>query len=392
MTPRSTNDRDYDVAIVGGGPAGASAAIRIASAGLKVAVIEKDTFPRAKLCGEFISPECLEHFEELGVNAEMRTLGAVPIRRTVFYSRSGRGVEFPNSWLHSANDAVGLSRAAMDHELLLRAARCGAEILCGWSARHLVVNGDVLTGLTVRDPTGEEHSIAADYVIDASGRGSKFAQSAETARRRDPRRPRQVAFKAHLTGAKIDNDTCEIYAYKAGYGGCSPIEDDSFNLCFIVDASSIARARNDPAEIMDRIVAENQRARRVLSGATVSSSWLSVPIRGFGRSDGPSVGGLLSAGDAAAFIDPFTGSGILMALESSRLLSEILIDGIRAGVPPGEVTDRYTEAHREHFRGRLRMAAALRTATISPRIASFLLRMLGSSRILRGVVARSTRR
>ena len=81
----------YDIVIVGAGPAGASAAIRLANAGRRVLLVEKEKFPRAKLCGEFISPECLEHFRELEVLESMRASGGVEISETIFYSRSGRG-------------------------------------------------------------------------------------------------------------------------------------------------------------------------------------------------------------------------------------------------------------------------------------------------------------
>ena len=79
---------DYDIAIVGAGPAGSSLAIRLATAGKRVLLVEKESFPRHKLCGEFISPECLDHFAELGVLGSMQAAGGAEIRETIFYSRS----------------------------------------------------------------------------------------------------------------------------------------------------------------------------------------------------------------------------------------------------------------------------------------------------------------
>src|ERR1700716_1317923 len=102
---------NYDVIIAGGGPAGASAAIHLATGGARVLLVEQKKFPRAKLCGEFISPECLKHFEQLGLADRMMTAGGEYLTQTFFYSRAGRSVNVPSSWFDNQNGALGLSRA-----------------------------------------------------------------------------------------------------------------------------------------------------------------------------------------------------------------------------------------------------------------------------------------
>src|SRR5229473_545462 len=120
---------DYDVIIAGGGPAGASAAIHLAQVGARVLLAERKKFPRAKLCGEFISPECTPHFERLGVAGQMFAASPARLTETVFYSRQGKSVSVPSAWFGAHGVALGLSRAEMDERLLRRANAAGACVL-----------------------------------------------------------------------------------------------------------------------------------------------------------------------------------------------------------------------------------------------------------------------
>src|SRR5215217_4354212 len=127
----------FDVIIAGAGPAGSSAAIHLARNGLRVLVVEQKKFPRAKLCGEFISPECLRHFETLGVADAMAHSDPASITQTVFYSTRGHHVTIPSSWF-GGPAALGLSRAVMDDVLLRRAQACGVTVLEGASVSEPV--------------------------------------------------------------------------------------------------------------------------------------------------------------------------------------------------------------------------------------------------------------
>ena len=139
-SPREKSDRDsmhcaqysnnFDVIIAGGGPAGSSAAIRLARNDMRVLLVEQKKFPRAKLCGEFISPECVRHFENLGVADAIKISSPAALTETVFYSARGHHVTIPSTWF-GGPAALGLSRAVMDHVLLQRARDCGVTVLEG---------------------------------------------------------------------------------------------------------------------------------------------------------------------------------------------------------------------------------------------------------------------
>src|SRR5215471_16157347 len=89
---------EYDVVIAGGGPAGTSAAIYLAQHNARVLLVEQKLFPRHKLCGEFISPECKQHFERLGVAKQMNEASPSLLKKTLFYSRHGQSVQIPSYW------------------------------------------------------------------------------------------------------------------------------------------------------------------------------------------------------------------------------------------------------------------------------------------------------
>src|SRR6266536_2039955 len=141
---------DYDVIIAGGGPAGTSAAIHLATRGVSVLLAEQKTFPRAKLCGEFISPECAVHFERLGVSDQMLAARPAFLNETVFYSRNGNRVGIPSAWFGANKQALGLSRAEMDERLLRRAVECGVEVLEGAQISSCLIEDDDVRGARMR--------------------------------------------------------------------------------------------------------------------------------------------------------------------------------------------------------------------------------------------------
>src|SRR5258705_2208060 len=108
----------YDVIIAGAGPAGSSAAIHLANNNFRVLLVEQKKFPRPKLCGEFISPECVPHFERLGVAEQMFAALPSKLTETVFYAQKGKSVSVPSAWFRAGGFALGLSRAEMDERLL----------------------------------------------------------------------------------------------------------------------------------------------------------------------------------------------------------------------------------------------------------------------------------
>jgi flavin-dependent dehydrogenase len=311
---------DYDVIIAGAGPAGSSAAIHLVQDGARVLLVEQKKFPRPKLCGEFISPECSGHFERLGVFERMLDGNPAQLTETVFYSKNGANVSVPSSWFSTAGVALGLSRAEMDERLLRRAVEVGADVREDASVVDLLMPEGRVTGVKLK-----HHGVAQDFTapitIDATGRTRALTRMCERTRLTKTRLQQRplVAFKAHLSKTRVAPGACEIYFYRGGYGGLSTIEDGLSNLCFIVNARDVRAHNSDATRLMREVVCENRRAADALHDAEVRSDWLAVSLESFGRHLPAPMAGLLAIGDAASFIDPFTGSGMLMALESGEL-------------------------------------------------------------------------
>jgi menaquinone-9 beta-reductase len=376
----------YDVIIAGAGPAGTSAAIHLAANGLKVLLVEQKKFPRAKLCGEFISPECQSHFQKLGVSRAIVCSEPASLNETVFYSSRGHQVTVPSSWF-GERMALGLSRAVMDEVLLRRAAEIGVEVIEGASVVGPRINADCVHGLKIKSES-RELEFEAPVTIDATGRARILARKINHSLKQ---KPKLVAFKAHLQNTRVASGACEIYFYPGGYGGLSSIEGGASNLCFITGADQVKHCNSDPERVMREMVMKNPRAHFTLDTAETTSEWLSASWESFGRQSPAPAKGLLAIGDAAAFIDPFTGSGMLMAFESGELVADV----IRRHMGSLEAGDRlaadYTDSYKKRFDSRLRICGWLRRAAFRPWLAEWGVAIFGTSERFRNRVVRATR-
>ncbi|MBK9163359.1 MAG: FAD-dependent monooxygenase [Acidobacteria bacterium] len=380
------NKREGKVLIAGGGPAGASLAIRLASAGREVVLIERDRFPRHKLCGEFISPECFGHFAELGVLEPMLSAGGERITETLFFPLSGRTVRIPGRAF--GEPALGLSRSAMDAILLDRARAVGVEVIEGAAIASAPAELGELRAIDVRTADGTRE-IAADIFIDATGRGKALVKAFQRTKGNASERPARrsngfVAFKAHLRGAELAAGRCEIHFFPGGYGGINRVEGGAVNHCFLVRSEAVKSVVGRVEDVLEKLVYKNASARNALIDSTAEMDWMAVSFEGFGRSELSYGERLFTVGDAASFIDPFTGSGMLMAIESSAVLAESL-------AAAADAQRVYAELYAKRFRRRLFVCSLLRNAAFRTRAATFVSAALGGLPFAAEALARLTR-
>jgi hypothetical protein len=412
QSPNMRNEREK-IIIVGAGPAGAGAAIRLAQNGFQTTLVEREKFPRPKLCGEFISPECLAHFRELGVIDEMLSAGGERITKTVFYEPGGKSVAVPSEWFFQGGaGALGLSRAEMDFRLLEKAKAIGVEVLEEAQAIGLLTENEIVCGVKVRGERGEIKEISADLTVDATGRARVLGKLVEKEfQRRDAKeklritnyelrkskgqktkdkaqRTNLVGFKTHLRNAEIESGVCEIYFFRGGYGGLSRVENGLANHCFLIQSEIVKKFGGDAGLIVREIVFQNKRAAATMKNAQADFDWLAVSVDGFGAKDLNPAPQLLAIGDAGAFIDPFTGSGMLMALESGELLARSIAEN---SFSTGKIAENYKLRHAAKFRKRLFVCSLMRRAAFVPSLAKSVISVLSLSEKAREILARATR-
>lgn len=332
-----------DLAIIGGGPAGTAAALEARRHGLRVAVWERERFPRDKVCGEFLSAESLPVLEA-EIPATLAR-GAV-IRRCEFISPSGRSRGFM-----LPRPGRGLSRRLLDDALWQAAAAAGAETRQGESVSRLrkleAVRGhDAKWELQ----SGDGITRRASALIIACGRWWMLEGFPSPARQEKKDRVGSwLGVKAHFQGV-ASRDAVEMYYFPGGYCGLAPIEDGLYNACCLVNRRLVRDASVN--NLSDFAAWLKSGARQLaldarLRGADQCGETLATaPVR-LGRRRPDCIGALL-VGDAAGFLDPFTGDGISMALHSGRLAAEVWA---AARSSEGGAFERVARAYRRRLGG-----------------------------------------
>jgi menaquinone-9 beta-reductase len=331
--------KHFDVAVAGGGPAGCSAAITAAQAGLRVLLLDAGAFPRHKVCGEFVSSEALHLLSRLlaGHRPELIT-GAVELTSAVTF------LDGESCVTRLSPPARSMTRYAMDAALWSAAGNAGATVLQRTPVTGFESNGNV----TIATPAG---SFTADSFINASGRWSLLRKQAAAG-------PSWIGLKAHYFAPETQ-PAVQLYFFHGGYCGVQPVGNGQINVCAMVRAD-IARHLQQVFALEPRLCARSRTWK--LAMPQVSTAPLVF------RPPDPVSGGALHVGDAAAFIDPFVGDGISLALHSGRLAAESVLAGFAAGGPV-QAAERYREEYSRRLAPVVRNSALLRKLLAAPMFA-----------------------
>jgi len=347
-----TSPVDVGVAIVGGGPAGALTAMLLARAGHDVLLVERAPAWRWRACGVFASPASVGALRRLGVGLDALSGIAKPLPAMEVVSAAG--ARFRMTYGGSgdlADSAVGFDRAALDPMLLHLAREAGAVVREGETVERVQLRDDGAT-IVVRG-TGADvgaHAVHARVVVGADGLRSTVARGAGVTRTA-PLGPRAALtfhvpdVRAAVGDAPPDARMC---VFDHGYVGLAPVPGGRVNVGIVLDRSWFARLRGLGGRQVARLVLEGLpvEADRALAGVEPLDRVAGVTPLGHAvaRRAGRS---WLLVGDAAGFLDPFTGEGLHRAIASAELAAEAIDPLLRGG--PGANLDRYERAMRARF-------------------------------------------
>jgi len=356
-----------DVAIVGGGPAGSSCAAFCAAAGLRVALIEREKFPREKVCGDCINPACLRILERLGLAREIEDLPHGVIDAVDLITINGRTVRASLS----GAKMTAIKRSFFDNRVLTRAHELGAQVHEESTvvAIHKTPRNDWKVDI-VRD------TILARVLVGADGRNSTVARLCNLLPR--PERER-IALQAHVPLPRDFGNRIVLQFLPEGYSGQAPVNETELDLCLVGTAPTIASLRSW-AETEFKLPSEQQwRTITPLTRAPIPAAQ----------------DNLFFIGDAARVVEPFTGEGIFYALRSGELAARAIAAIIR-GEDRKSIVRQFTRDHRAMYHGRLWINQLASEAVLHSRVASQLINLTPISapilriltrKIVRGIAA-----
>lgn len=359
---------NYDVIILGGGPSGATAAVLLAQAGWRVAVVEKAKFPRRKVCGEFISGTTWPLLRQLRVADPLLEIAGPTVRRVGVYAGDAMVTAQLAAPADSAEDfgrAVG--REYLDALLLERAAEVGADVWQPFALASFVENDDSYVCNIVNKSAREERTLSSRLIVAAHGSWESGAMPTQNFRR--PQRISDLfGFKAHFLKSTLPSDLMPLLAFPGGYGGMVHSDGGRVSLSCCIRRDQLEKCRrqypyvNAGTAVLAHIECSCKGVSETLSWASLDGAWLSSgPLRPgihtFGRD------GIFTVGNAAAEAHPIVAEGISIAIQSAFLLSEQLNARSARGDPVlsnqvlESIRHNYEIAWRYNFSRRIRVAA-----------------------------------
>ena len=376
----------FDALIVGAGPAGATVATLLARAGWSVALVERQRFPRRKVCGECIAASNLPLLQALGVGDAFQALAGPELRQvTLLHDRSAVTASLPAADYPRFAWGRALGRETLDSMLLEQAIAAGAVVFQPWSLRAIRgTAGDWHCELRAAE-SASSLKLRAALVVDAHGSWETLPTS-RVQRRRARSAADLFAFKANFRGASLPAGAISLLALDGGYGGMVVADGGLTTVacCLRRDRLSSLRAAAPGLGAGDAVEAWLQRAcagvGQALHGALRDGPWLSAgPLDpGVRVADQDPI---FRVGNAAGEAHPILGEGMSMALQSAALLCAHLLGPASAAQVPSAARQatlqrNYAASWRQSFVPRMRLAAAFAHLAMRPRSAALLMTLV----------------
>lgn len=369
-----TQNTHFDVIIVGGGLAGLCNAIHLSKFNKKVLLIEKNEYPKHKVCGEYISNEVLPYLAFLDFNPF--DFGAVKIDKF--------RLSTTNNQLISAKlplGGFGISRYKLDFELLQKAIQNGVIIM-----QDLVTNIQFINDIFEVETKKNEH-LTSKIVIGAFGKRSYL----DVAMQRDfiQKKPPYLGVKIHVKG-NFPNDLVALHNFKGGYCGVSKVENNEINLCYITNLSSFKKHKNIEC-FQENVVFKNRCLKEIFENSkSLFDEPLTISQISF-ESKTLVENHIIMCGDAAGMIHPLCGNGMSMAIQSAQIASKLILNYLEGKISTRKALENeYLSQWNRQFKWRLKAGHFIAMLFRQDKIANFLLQILRKLPFLLPIIIRQT--
>jgi geranylgeranyl reductase family protein len=346
---------DFDVVVVGAGPAGASAATHIARSGFKVALIDQNTFPRDKVCGDFVGPVALLELQSLGVvNSPGYQETNIIHSASVFLD----GKQLINSLIPEVPNLPSYGRVVqrkqLDAWIVATAQAAGAQLIESYRVKRFITGLDDVT--VYGEQRGQERTLHARLLIGADGSSSLVARQMH--KHNPSSQDRIIAVRTYYEGVTGPPDQADLYFSSEsfpGYYWLFPTGEKTANVGIGMLHETLPTAKERLPELLERLIKIDPAFGERLQQAHRTSKVSGWPLSTYNPASPLAADRVLLVGDAAGLINPLNGEGIQYALLSGRWAAETVVEADRQD----DYSMKALEAYTQHVRSELSYDMAL---------------------------------
>nr|WP_298901528.1 NAD(P)/FAD-dependent oxidoreductase [uncultured Psychroserpens sp.] len=350
----------FDVIVVGGGLAGLSSAIHLSRQQLNVLVIEKNSYPKHKVCGEYISNEVLPYFNYLGI--DVFALGAKKIDKFQLSTTKNKLIS-----TSLPLGGFGISRFCLDHALEQKAIDSDVSLIQD-TVDDVRFNNEQFTVVTKN-----QKQLKSKFVIGAYGKRSNL--DVKLNRQFIKTKSPYLAVKTHVKGS-FPNDMVALHNFEGGYCGVSKVEGDKINLCYITNFESFKAFKNIE-EFQEKVIFKNTYLKQVFKTTIpLFEQPLTISQISFDHKK-PIENHIIMCGDTATLIHPLCGNGMSMAIRSAQIASTLIVKFFNSEITSRDALEKqYLREWNTTFKSRLKVGRIVANLFNRPHLSEFLMKGL----------------